>query len=193
VARKSPVREPVRWLTGTVPEPPHSKTKHHEKPSIRRYRGCASEITDGATEMTQDQERYSSGCSVKQNAASKFTMSCNGAAPDSPGAAAPPFHSLVRNLGPAQLGSLYIRKPGLTMRNCCSVCGRRLQVWERLWGRVDHPTCRSKSTAKNPIVSSSYAKSPVTAITPTAEDEIGMEFNHAATLPRTEETRASAS
>ena len=36
------------------------------------------------------------------------------------------------------------------MKNRCTVCDGRLDMWERMWGRFDHPTCRSGSTAKHP-------------------------------------------
>jgi len=36
------------------------------------------------------------------------------------------------------------------MKNYCTVCHGRLDMWERMWGRFDHPTCRSGNTAKHP-------------------------------------------
>ena len=29
------------------------------------------------------------------------------------------------------------------MRNQCTVCGKQLELWERVWGRFDHASCRS--------------------------------------------------
>jgi hypothetical protein len=64
------------------------------------------------------------------------------------------------------------------MRNCCTVCDGGLQIWERVWGRVDHPSCRFKGTAKKPVPPASYAKSPVRAITITPGGELGIGFSN---------------
>jgi hypothetical protein len=64
------------------------------------------------------------------------------------------------------------------MRNCCTVCHGRLHIWQRVWGRVDHPSCRSKSMEKKPVPRASYAKSPVTTIRITPGGELGIGFSN---------------
>jgi len=78
------------------------------------------------------------------------------------------------------------------MRNCCSVCDGRLQIWERVGDRVDHPSCRFKGTAMKPVPSASYPKSPFTAITIAPRGELGMGFKNVTALPGTEGAVVSA-
>lgn len=78
------------------------------------------------------------------------------------------------------------------MKNYCTVCGGRLHMWERMWGRFDHPTCRSGSTAKHPAPPGPCANSIIPAKTTVSGKGLGIAFSDPAILPDTEGTRISA-
>ena len=78
------------------------------------------------------------------------------------------------------------------MKNYCTVCGGRLHVWERMWGRFDHLPCRSGSTAKNPAPPGPYANPIIPAKTTVPGKGLGIAFRDPAILPGTEEIRISA-
>jgi hypothetical protein len=78
------------------------------------------------------------------------------------------------------------------MKNHCTVCGGRLDMWERMWGRFDHPTCRSGSTAKHPAPYSPDTNSIVPAKTTVPGKGMGIAFRDLAVLPSTEGKGISA-
>jgi hypothetical protein len=78
------------------------------------------------------------------------------------------------------------------MKNYCTVCDGRLDMWERMWGRFDHRTCRSGSTAKHPAPPGPYANSIIPAKTTVPGKGLGMAFRDPAILPGPEETQISA-
>jgi len=41
-------------------------------------------------------------------------------------------------------------KLGKVMRNQCMLCGKQLELWERVWGRFDHARCRSSAPGLHP-------------------------------------------
>jgi len=51
------------------------------------------------------------------------------------------------------------------MKNHCTVCDGQLDIWERLWGRFDHPACRSGNTAVPPAPPGPYPQAVVPAKT----------------------------
>jgi hypothetical protein len=78
------------------------------------------------------------------------------------------------------------------MRNYCTVCGERLELWERVWGRFDHARCRSIVPARYAVPSLSFQKSPYTAGVATSGGEPGIPLRTATTLPNSERTQVSA-
>lgn len=78
------------------------------------------------------------------------------------------------------------------MKNHCTVCDGRLHMWERMWGRFDHPTCRSRSTAKHTVPSGPSANSLVPARTAVPGKGMGIAFRNLADLPGTEGKEISA-
>jgi hypothetical protein len=49
------------------------------------------------------------------------------------------------------------------MRKYCTVCSKRLEFWERLWGRFDHDRCRTMVEARyqdtNPLAITPHVQS----------------------------------
>ncbi len=78
------------------------------------------------------------------------------------------------------------------MRNYCTVCGGRLQVWERVWGRLDHASCRSEDTAKKAVVPASYAQASASTIAIMPGGELGIRFSNPTSLSSPKDTQASA-
>jgi hypothetical protein len=78
------------------------------------------------------------------------------------------------------------------MRKHCTVCDGRLGMWERMWGRFDHPTCRSGSTAKHPAPPGPSTDSIVPERTAVPGKGMGIAFSDLAVLPGTEEKEISA-
>jgi len=72
------------------------------------------------------------------------------------------------------------------MKNYCTVCDGRLNIWDRLWGRFDHPTCRSSSTAKDPAPPGPHANSIIPAKTTDPGQGLGIGFRDPAIFPGTE-------
>jgi len=78
------------------------------------------------------------------------------------------------------------------MKNHCTVCDGRLDMWERMWGRFDHPTCRSGSTPKHSAPPGPSANSLVPAKTAVPGKEVGIAFRYLAVLPGAEGKEISA-
>jgi hypothetical protein len=72
------------------------------------------------------------------------------------------------------------------MKNHCTVCDGRLDIWERIWGRFDHAACRSSSTAKHPAPPGPYRISNVPTETTAPEKGLGIVFRDTAILSSTE-------
>lgn len=78
------------------------------------------------------------------------------------------------------------------MRKYCAVCGERLELWERVWGRFDHASCRSIVLARDAVHSLAFQKTPFTSGVATSGRESGMPFSTAASLPNAERTQLPA-
>ena len=63
------------------------------------------------------------------------------------------------------------------MRNQCTVCGKRLELWERVWGRFDHASCRSTGQERQQIPSSLFGDGPMPRVSRRPEE--GLEFSSA--------------
>jgi len=72
------------------------------------------------------------------------------------------------------------------MKNHCTVCDGRLGMWERVWGRFDHPTCRSGSTAKRPALPGPSTDSTVPAKTTAPGKGLEIAFRDPGILPVSE-------
>ena len=78
------------------------------------------------------------------------------------------------------------------MRTHCTVCAGRLDMWERMWGRFDHPTCRSGSIGKHPEPPGPDSTSVVPAKTTVPGERLGIAFSDPAILPASEGKGMSA-
>jgi len=72
------------------------------------------------------------------------------------------------------------------MKNHCTVCDGRLGLWERMWGRFDHPACRSGSTAKHPAPPGPSTDSIFPAKTTVPGKGLEIAFRDPAILPASE-------
>lgn len=72
------------------------------------------------------------------------------------------------------------------MRNHCTVCDGRLDLLQRMWGRFDHPSCRSRSTAKLPAPPGPSTNSLVPAKSTVAGIRMGIALKDLAVLSGTE-------
>jgi hypothetical protein len=83
-------------------------------------------------------------------------------------------------------------KSGSSMRKCCAVCGERLGLWERVWGRFDHARCRAIVLARYAEHSLAFQKTPFASAVATSGGEPGNPFSPAPTPPNAERAQAPA-
>jgi hypothetical protein len=81
-------------------------------------------------------------------------------------------------------------KLGSSMRSHCTVCGGRLELWERVWGRFDHPSCRSIVLARYALPSLCFQRSPFASGVATSGREPETPLTTAPTLPNAERAQA---
>ncbi len=58
------------------------------------------------------------------------------------------------------------------MRKHCTMCGKRLELWERVWGRFDHSRCRSTTQVRNPVSFSLFRHHPVQRVLRPGEESL---------------------
>ena len=78
------------------------------------------------------------------------------------------------------------------MKNHCTVCDGRLGMWERMWGRFDHPACRAGPTAEHPAPPGPDVNSINPAKTTEPRKGLGIAFRDPAILAASEGKGISA-
>ena len=64
---------------------------------------------------------------------------------------------------------------GSGMRNYCTVCGERLELWERVWGRFDHASCRSVVPTRQGGSPFLFSSAPLYQALPAPEGSLGLD------------------